>query len=119
MFQVISEKTCSKDFTRNLRETFIENNHKSNYYKFSYKFAYIPVLPFRRNQKQKLNFQEVGDLVMRNTSAFCLRFKGMPNSLEFYKRIFLHVIPSFIIVPCADQLLPELFLFLYKLVPKL
>ena len=26
----------------------------------------------------------------------------MPNSIDFYKRIFLHVVPSRIIVPCSD-----------------
>ena len=27
-----------------------------------------------------------------------LYFKGMPNSIDFYKRIFLYVIPAYIIV---------------------
>ena len=29
-----------------------------------------------------------------------LYFKAMPNSVDFYKGIFLHVIPVCIIVPC-------------------
>ena len=62
-------------------------------------------MPFRRNQKQEPNFQQVGFLVTRNISVFCLwrvalYFKVMSNSTDFYKRIFLHVIPAPIIVPC-------------------
>ena len=42
---------------------------------------------------------------MRNISAFCLQrlalyFKDIPNSTDFYKGYFLHVIPVRIIVPC-------------------
>ena len=60
--------------------------------------------PFIKNQKQETNFQQVGGLVMRNSFAFCLQrvalyFKGMLNSIDFYKRILLHVIPVHIIVP--------------------
>ena len=49
-------------------------------------------------------FEQFGGLVTRNTFAFCLQpvglyFKGMPNSIDFYKKIFLHVIPARIIVP--------------------
>ena len=45
---------------------------------------------------------------MRNTSVFCLwrvalYFKAMLNSIDFYKRIFLHVIPVCIIVPCLHR----------------
>ena len=41
---------------------------------------------------------------MRNVSFYLLQrvtlfFKDMPNSIDFYKRIFLHVIPVRIIVP--------------------
>ena len=59
-----------------------------NSYKFSYKFDFIPVLSFRRNQKQESKFQQVGDLVTRNISPFCLYrlyFKAMPKSIDFYK----------------------------------
>ena len=57
------------------------------------------------NQKQKSGFQQVGGLVTRNISVFCLSrvalyFKAMPHSINFYKGIFLHVIPVRIIVPC-------------------
>ena len=27
----------------------------------------------------------------------------MPSSIDFYKRIFLHVIPARIVVPCSNQ----------------
>ena len=40
--------------------------------KFIYKFTFIPFLSFRRNQKQESNFQQVGGLVMRYISPFCL-----------------------------------------------
>ena len=65
--------------------------------------VYLQVhLFFHRNRKQELNFQQVGGLVTRNSFAFCLQqvslyFKDMPNSIDFYKRIFLHVSPVRII----------------------
>ena len=44
---------------------------------------------------------------MRNSFAFSLqRVKGMPNSIDFYKRIFLHVIPVNIIVSWYDTARP-------------
>ena len=52
-------------------------------------------------QKRKSIFKDVGGLVTKITiiSVFCLKpvalyFKGMPNSVGFCKRIFLHVIPA-------------------------
>ena len=71
--------------------------------KFIYKFAFIPILSFLRKQKQKSNFQQV--LVARNISTFSVKraalyFRAMPNSIDFYKAIFLHVILIRIIVPC-------------------
>ena len=51
---------------------FYENNHNYNFYKFSYKFAFVPFLSFPRNQKQEPNFQQVGRLAMKNVSDFCL-----------------------------------------------
>ena len=64
-------------------------------------------LSFLTNQKQEPGFQQVGGLVTRNISAFCLSrvalyFKAMPNLIDFYKGIFLHVIPVRIIVPCIN-----------------
>ena len=60
--------------------------------------------------KQKSSFQQVGGLVMRNISVFCLQrvalyFKTTPNSIDFYKGIFLHVIPVRIIVPWFNIIL--------------
>ena len=45
----------------------------------------------------------VDDLVTKNISVFCVQrvalyFKGIPNSIDFCKTIFLHVIPSRIVV---------------------
>ena len=63
---------CSK-ILQGIFETFLyENNRNYNSCKFSYKFDFIPVLSFRRNQNQESKFQQVGDLVTRNISVFCL-----------------------------------------------
>ena len=61
-------------------------------------------LSFLTNQRQKSGFQQVGGLVIGNISVFCLwqvalYFKAVPNSIDFYKGIFLHVIPVCVIVP--------------------
>ena len=61
-------------------------------------------MSFLTNEKQESGFQQVGGLVTRNISVFCLwrvalYFKVMPNSIDFYKGVFLHVIPVRIIVP--------------------
>ena len=72
MFQVINEKAlCGKDFKRNLRDIFIYENNL-NSCKFSYKFAFVPFLFFRRKKKQELNFQQVEGLLTRKLSVFCL-----------------------------------------------
>ena len=68
-------------------------------------FTSIPFLSFHRNQNQESNFQQVGSLITRNRIAFCLYrvalyFKDIPNSIGFYKMIFVHAIPVRIIVPC-------------------
>ena len=81
-----------------------ENNRHYNSYRFSYKFTFILFLSFLTNQKQESGFQQVCGLVKRNTSVFCLKqvalyFKFMPNSTDFYKGIFLHVIAVRMIVP--------------------
>ena len=70
---MISEKTLCKKVLQGVLERFLyDNNRNYNSYKFSYKFDVIPVLSFRSNQKQESDFQQVGDLVTRNISAFCL-----------------------------------------------
>ena len=81
-----------------------KNNRNCNCYKFSSNFAFIRCLSFLRNQKQELHFQQAGDLVTRNTSVFCLYrvalyLKDMSNSLDFCKKIFLHAIPDYTVVP--------------------
>ena len=86
-------------------------------YKFSCKFAFISCLPFRINQKQDSNLQQVGFLPTRNISGLCLQpvrlfFEGILNSIGFYKRILLHVIPALITVPLVTKvcsLSPSLF----------
>ena len=73
VIQVISEKTlCRKDFTSNLRDIFAWNNRNYDSYIFTYKFAFILFFSFLTNQKEESGFQQVGGLVTRNISVFCL-----------------------------------------------
>ena len=53
--------------------------------------------------KKESGFQQIGGLVTRKISVFCLYqvtpyFKALPNSIDFYKGIFLHIIHVRIIV---------------------
>ena len=80
-----------------------ENNRNFDSDRFSYRFAFILLLSFLTNQKQESASQQVGGLVTKNTSVFCLwrvalYFKAVPNSIDFYKEILLHVIPARIIL---------------------
>ena len=80
-----------------------ENNRNFDSDRFSYKFAFILLFSFLTNQKQESASQQVGGLVTKNTSVFCLwrvalHFKAVPNSIDFYKEILLHVIPARIIL---------------------
>ena len=57
--------------------------------------AFLLFLSFRMNQRQESNFQKIGGLITKNIFALCfqlvaLYFKGMPNSIDIYKEIFLH-----------------------------
>ena len=85
-----------------------ENNRNYNSCLFSYKVAFILLLCFLTNRNQESRFQQVGGLVTRNISVFCLYrvalyFKDMPNSIDFYKGIFLRVIPVHPIVPRYNE----------------
>ena len=103
------KKYCIAKLLLAIWEIFLhENNRNNNSYRFSYKFAFILFFSFLTNQRQESGFQQVGCLVTRFISAFCLHrvslyFKAMPNSLDFYKGIFLHVIPVRITVACSTQ----------------
>ena len=98
-------KNTSNYFAGNLRVTFIwkiNQNYNSN--RVINKFAFILLLSFLTDQKQDSDFQQVGGLLTRNITDLCLErvlfyFKAMPNSADFYKWVFLHVIPIRIIVP--------------------
>ena len=69
MIQVISVKAlCSKI----LDILFHENDRNYNPYRLSYKFTFIIFLSFLTNQKQEASFQQVGGLVTKNLSVFCL-----------------------------------------------
>ena len=103
----IWKKHCVTKVLLAILEIFLhENNRNYNSYRFSYEFIFILFLSFLTNQKQESSFQQVGGLVTRNISAFCLKrlalyFKAIPISTDFYKGIFLHVIPVRIIGPCC------------------
>ena len=64
-------------------------------------------LSFLIKQKQKSGFQQVGGLVTKNISVFCLERvvlqRLQQNSIDFYKGIFLFVIPVCIIVACCTS----------------
>ena len=91
---------CSKGLTRNFCKkiivaivptTLVTNSL------LTYIFSFLKI------QKQESGFQQVGGLVMRNISGFCLWWialylKAMLNSIDFCKGIFIHVIPVRIIV---------------------
>ena len=73
------KKHCVKKVSLAIWEIFLhENNRNHDSHRFSCKFAFILFLSFLTNQKQE---------------------SGMPNSIDFYKGIFLHVIPVRMIVP--------------------
>ena len=58
-------------------------------------FRFCPTAKLRFKNLGK-NFRDFGGFPV---SDLVLYFKDMPNSIDFYKRIFLHVIPVRIIVP--------------------
>ena len=101
MIQVISEKTlCSKGFTSNMKiiVNIIPTDLVTNWL-----FILFFVLSYK--PKQESGFQQVGGLVTRNISVFYLQpvafyFKAILTSVDFYKGIFLYVIPVRIIFPC-------------------
>ena len=106
VISVISEKrnSVAKVLLAILEIFLRENNRNYDPYRFNYKFAFILFLPFLTNQKEESSFQQVGGLVRRIIPVFCLRrvafyFKAMPNSIDFYKGIFLLLIPVRFIVP--------------------
>lgn len=71
--QVINEKIlCGKGFTTYLREVFNESSYGYNFWKFGQKFAIIPLFCFRKNLKEKSDFQLLRSLVTENLSGFCL-----------------------------------------------
>ena len=75
-----------------------ENNRNYISYRFSYKFAFIVFLFFLAVQKV------LSKLVVKQREIFLffvfVYFRIKPNSIDFYKEIFLHVVPVLIIVPC-------------------
>ena len=101
VIQVISEKTlCSTEFTGNLRDIFTSQLQFLQIL-LQIRFDLLFVLFYKAKE---LGFQQVASLVTRYISAFCLErvalyFKAMPNSINFYKGIFIYIVPVRIIVP--------------------
>ena len=99
------KKHCVAKVLLAIWETFLhEKNRSYNFSRLSDKFLFVLFFSFLTNQNQTSGFQQFGGLVMRNISVFCtwrvaLYFKAMLNSIEFYKGIFLRVIPVRIIIP--------------------
>ena len=108
------KKHCVAKILLAIWEIFLHQNNRNYNSDFAFFFANF-FFSFLTNQKQESGFQQVSGLVTRNISVFYLQrvalyFKAMPNSVEFYKGIFLHVIPVRIIVPWC-----YVFSFLYSL----
>ena len=99
------EKHCVVKVLLAIWEIFLhENKRNYNFSIFSDKFAFILFFSFLTDQKQKSGFYQVGGLAIKSISVFCLYqvtlyFKAMPNSIDVYKGIFLHVIHVSIIFP--------------------
>ena len=58
--------------------------------------------PFLQTKNKNPFFQQVGGVVTRNTSLLFIASRALlqsPYKTDFYKEIFLHVIPVRIIVP--------------------
>ena len=67
------KKHCVAKVLLAIWEIFLhENNRKNNSDISSYKFAFVLFLLFLTIEKQESGFQQVGGLVMRNISVFCL-----------------------------------------------
>ena len=84
-----------------------ENNWNYNSYRLSCKYAFVPFLSCLRNWKEKSGLNQVGGLVARNISSFCLErvalyFKLILSLIGLHKRISQHDITARIIVPWSD-----------------
>ena len=67
------KKHCAAKDLLAIWEIFLhENNRNYNSYRISHKFTFILFLTFLTNQKQESSFQQIGGLVTRNISVFCL-----------------------------------------------
>ena len=83
------DKLCVAKKLLAIWETFLDESiYGYSPYKFIYKFALVTLFSIRKNQKQESFSRQVGGLVTRNISGFCLKqvtlyFKGMPNSVDF------------------------------------
>ena len=106
---LVLQVICVENISQGTWDRFwYENDRTYSSYNFGYRFIFIPFLSLHRNKKQESNFQQDGGLLTRNSFAFCLKcvalyFNEIPNSIDFYKKIFLHVIPARIIVPGINQ----------------
>ena len=90
-------------FSKGVSNTY-KNNRNYNSYKCSYKCAFILFLYFPRNLKARIKFSSSWPVANEKYFYFCLfvclfvlftfYFKVMPDSINIYRSIFLHVIPA-------------------------
>ena len=83
LFQVISERTLQQRFNQEFERCFYMKIIVT-IIRIDLDTNFILFLSFLANQKQELDFQQVGGLVTRNTSVFCsqrvtLYFTAMPR----------------------------------------
>ena len=82
------KKKSVAEILQGIRETFLyENNRDYNSYKFNCKFAFIPFLLFRRNQKQESNFQQVGGQAKRNISFLFIVSRALLQKYAEFNRL--------------------------------
>ena len=78
------KKCCVAKILLAIWEIFLHvNNREYHSHRFSYNFTFILFLSFLTNQKQESGFQQVGGLVTRNISVFCLKRALLRSYVEF------------------------------------
>ena len=103
------KKSCVVKVLRAISEIFLhENNPNYQSYRFICKFSFILFLFLLQTKNKNQVFSKLVVWYRAIFLGFCLRrvalyFKAMPNSIDFYKVIFLHVIRVRIVVSWNEQ----------------
>ena len=103
-------KRCVSKVLLEIWDIFLhENNRNYNCYRFSYKFVFLIFLSFLRNPKTSIKIS--ASWWSCNAKHFCSLFIASHALLQsyaedFYKGIFLHVIPVHFIVQYRDSQRP-------------